>query len=160
MNEGATEGATGRDRGAIRVIALAVIPSEDRTRHVVFRSSDRETGEFTRPLGGGVELGERAQDAVVREIREELGATFRVEALLAILENLFEHDGRTCHEIVFVYAGTLAEGDVLPLEGGWYAEDSGEPMWVEWRPVDPGPEEPVLYPVGLQEALTSWLTAG
>lgn len=142
---------------AIRVIALAVIPSQDRTRHVVFRSRKDGGEEFNRPLGGGVELGERAQDAVVREIAEELGATFRPESLLAILENLFEHHGRPGHEIVFVYAGTLAEGDVLPAEGGWYAEDSGEPMWVEWRPVEPGPDEPVLYPPGLQESVTAWL---
>ena len=46
---------------------------------------------------------------------------------------------------------------MLPPEGGWYAEDSGEAMWVEWRPVEPRSAEPVLYPEGLQAAVSAWL---
>ena len=63
---------------------------------------------------------------------------------------------RLGHEVVFVYAGRLAEGDVVPPEGGWY-DDDGLPMWVEWRPVGAplegdGDTLP-LYPDGLGAVL-------
>ena len=54
--------------------------------------------------------------------------------LLGVVENVFTYDGELGHEVVFVYAGRLAEGDVVPAEGGWY-DDLGVPMWVEWRPI-------------------------
>lgn len=38
---------------------------------------------FYRPLGGAIEFGERAADAVQREIREELGAELEALRLLA-----------------------------------------------------------------------------
>ena len=51
-----------------------------------------------------------------------------------------------------MYAGRLAEGDVVPPEGGWY-DDVGVPMWVEWRPIGApieGDEDTLpLYPDGL-----------
>jgi len=34
--------------------------------------------------------------------------------------------------VVFVYAGTLAECDVVPAEGAMYY-DHDDAIWVEWR---------------------------
>ena len=46
-----------------------------------------------------------------------------------------------------MYAGELADPDVIPPVGGWF-QDNGEPMFVEWRAVeDPGHEWP-LSPEG------------
>ena len=45
---------------------------------------------FARPLGGGIDFGETSQDAIVREIREELGAELTDARLLGIVENIFE----------------------------------------------------------------------
>ena len=100
----------------------------------------------------GVELGERAADAVVREIAEELGATLLEPRLLGVLENIFTYDGEPGHEVVFVYAGRLAEGDVLPEGGGEFA-DNGVPMWVEWRPLDDASVDLPLYPDGIGSLL-------
>jgi ADP-ribose pyrophosphatase YjhB (NUDIX family) len=142
------------DRPSIRVKAMAYLPNAAGTHHAVMAWRDPTTGEgFHRLLGGGVELGERAVDAVVREIAEELGATLLEPRLLAVLENIFTYDGAPGHEIVFVYGGRLAEGDVVPPEGGWYA-DNGVPMWVEWRPRDEDRADALpLYPDGAGEVV-------
>ena len=138
------------DRSFIRVKAMAYLPNAAGTHHAVLKASDPSDGRtFHRLLGGGVELGERSEEAVVREIAEELRATLLEPRLLGVLENVFTYDGERGHEVVFVYAGRLAEGDVVPPEGGWY-DDVGTPMWVGWRRCDEGDSAlPPLYPDGV-----------
>ena len=142
------------DRSFIRVKAMAYLPNAAGTHHAVLRASDpSDGGTFHRLLGGGVELGERSEEAVVREIAEELRATLVDPRLLGVLENVFTYDGERGHEVVFVYAGRLVEGDVVPPEGGWY-DDVGTPMWVEWRRCEEGDDGPVpLYPDGVGRLL-------
>jgi ADP-ribose pyrophosphatase YjhB (NUDIX family) len=48
--------------------------------------------------GGRIELGEKATEAVRREVLEELGAEVEAVELLWIIENLFHHDDRGFHE--------------------------------------------------------------
>ena len=61
------------NEGRIRTIVLGIFLHEDRL--LVFRGDDPARDVvFYRPLGGGVEFGERSADAFVREMREELGA--------------------------------------------------------------------------------------
>jgi ADP-ribose pyrophosphatase YjhB (NUDIX family) len=135
------------DRSFIRVKAMAYLPNAAGTHHAVLRASDPSDGRtFHRLLGGGVEVGETSEAAVVREIAEELGATLVAPRLLGVVENIYTYDGEPGHEVVFVYTGRLAEGDVVPPEGGWY-DDVGIPMWVEWRPCgEVGVDAPPLYP--------------
>ena len=143
------------DRSVIRVKAMAFLPNAAGTHHAVLVASDPSSRRrFHRLLGGSVEPGERSEAAVVREIDEELHATLLEPRLLGVLENVFTYDGELGHEVVFVYAGRLAEGDVVPPEGGWY-DDVGEPMWVEWRRCDEGDSDaPPLYPDGVGKLLT------
>jgi len=137
------------DRSYIRVKAMAFLPNAAGTHHAVLRGTDPVGAlVFHRLLGGGVELGERSEKAVVREISEELRATMEEPRLLGVLESVFTFEGGPGHEIVFVYAGRLAEGDVVPPEGGWY-DDVGLPMWVEWRPLDDADCALPLYPDGV-----------
>ena len=136
------------DRRPIRVKAFAVILDETGTRHAVSRMGTLEHPVFHRPLGGSIERGEHSVEAVVREIHEELDATLVDPALLGVMENVFAINGETGHEIVFVYAGRLAETDVVPAEGRAFM-DLDEPGWVEWRPVTGLPDVP-LFPEGLQ----------
>ena len=64
-----------------------------------------------------------------------------------MLENVFVFECEAGHEIVFVYAGELADPDVIPPVGGWF-QDNGEPMFVEWRAVEDSGHEWPLYPEG------------
>lgn len=147
-----TVAADTSDGPSISVKSLAVVVNAGGTHHLVFRARKADGEVFNRPLGGTVEPGERTIDTVVREIREEVDATFVPEASLGVVENIFELDGRLGHEIVFLYVGTLVEPGAVPEEGRHVA-DVG---WTEWRSISDPPAEVVLYPQELQRLLDGW----
>ena len=96
---------------------------------------------------------ETAQDAIRREMREELGTEVRVERLLWVLENFFEHEGVACHELGFYFLIDLGPGfehcgPDEPFEG----EEEGLGLVFRWFPVDRLPEVR-LYPTFLRDAL-------
>lgn len=148
------------DQPRIRPIAICLFRRHDRI--LVFEGYDRVKAEcFYRPLGGGIEFGETSAQAVVREIREELGAEVAEVRYLFTLENIFIHDGRPGHEIIQVYDGRF-------VDERWYAraelagrEDSGQPFTALWKTVsDFGPGRAILYPSGLWERLQPGQAAG
>lgn len=59
---------------------------------------------FYRALGGGIQFGETSKDAVKREFQEEIHADITVKELLGVTENIFTYQGKTGHEIVFLYS--------------------------------------------------------
>jgi ADP-ribose pyrophosphatase YjhB (NUDIX family) len=108
----------------IRVISICVFRDGDRI--LVCEGIDAVNQQhYARPLGGGIERGETSQQALVREIREELAQEMTDVRLLGVLENIFECDGAAGHEIVFVYDGkfqdeTMYDLAELPMnEPGW-----------------------------------------
>ncbi len=138
----------------IRIVALCVF----RQGHCVLVSdgvADAPGGAFCRPLGGAVEYGERAADAVVREIEEELGVAVCEVRLLGVLENLFIYNGQRGHEIVFVYDARFVDESLyaratLPFhEAGWATESA---RWLDLRTA--GHDGVRLVPEGLAELLT------
>ena len=141
----------------IRVKAFAVLLDASRSRHLVWVGHDetKQPATFHRLLGGHVEFGERAADAVVREIAEELGTDLAEVTLLGVIENVYTFAGIPGHEVVFVYVATVADG-VVPEEGGWF--DDGGPILVEWRPVDVQTDIP-FYPDGTQSLIDDWISA-
>lgn len=110
---------------------------------------------FYGPLGGGVEFGERAADAVRREMREELGVELTDVVLLGVLENIFVYDGCPGHEISFVFEARLADESLYArelLEG----DEEGQHFTARWLPVDHfAPGGPPLYPEGLYGLLSA-----
>ncbi len=104
------------NEGRIRTIVLGIFLHEGRL--LVFRGDDPSRGVvFYRPLGGGIEFGERSTDAFTREMREELGAEVTDIRYLGMIENIFSHLGKQGHEIVLLYAARLADPSVLHAPG-------------------------------------------
>ena len=67
--------------------------------------------------GGRVELLEAAEDAVARELHEELGAQVLVDRLLWVVENFFALDAERVHELGLYYLCRV-RGELLRFESG------------------------------------------
>lgn len=116
----------------IRVIAICLFRRDDAI--LVFDGFDAvKNSPFYRPLGGGVLPGETAEQALRREIGEELGQEITGLRLLGVLESLFECDGRPGHEIVFVYDGRFVDKSLYAQAALTIHEDNGDVQQATWR---------------------------
>lgn len=66
-----------------------------------------DVDDYFYSVGGGVHVGETAEEAVVREVYEETGVHYEVDRLAFIHENFFEGSGSIsvlhCHEVSFYF---------------------------------------------------------
>ncbi|UXT93284.1 NUDIX hydrolase [Agrobacterium pusense] len=125
-----------------RLLAFEVYDNEGRLKGV-------------RPLGGSVEFGESAKDAVIREFKEEINVEASILAGPMVLENVFVHEGQRRHEILFIFDVAFSLGAFEAAERIQFQEDDGTSMVAAWYDlrqldVDGGPE---LYPKGLKTRL-------
>lgn len=67
---------------------------------------------FYRVLGGTVNFLETAEQAIRREIREELQSDITDLTLLEVIENIFTYKGNKGHQNVFLYSGNLARKEL------------------------------------------------
>ena len=86
-----------------RYRAAAIIVEQE---CVLFACNELE--DYFYSIGGGVHHGERAEDAVRREVFEETGVHYEIDRLAVIHENLFNENkgtlkGLECHEISFYF---------------------------------------------------------
>ena len=141
-----------KSRSRIRPVALAVI--QDGSRLLVRRYTAPDGDHYYRPLGGAIEFGERAAQAVKREILEEIEAEIEQVRHLTTVENIFERDGERAHQIEFLFEAQLADRSLYRAELINGTESSGkriEAVWLDLaEPLD-GP----LYPSGLREMLAT-----
>ncbi|WP_265444592.1 NUDIX hydrolase [Flexivirga meconopsidis] len=131
---------------AIRVTSMAILLSPDGRRQAVCRlgpTAEHPRG-FHRLLGGSVEHGERAADALARELREELGTEVVEAHLVEVVENIFTVNGEPGHEVAFVFATRLADAGAIPQDGGTFTED-GARLPVVWRELSAADDVP-LFP--------------
>ena len=137
----------------IRPIALCVF--QHKNRILVFEGYDRAKDEiFYRPLGGGIEFGEKSEEAVRRELKEELNVEIANLRYLGMLENIYTFNGGSYHEVVMVYDGALIESRLYEQELILGKEANGDDIRAMWKALDEFRErKSILYPPGLLELL-------
>ena len=67
-------------------------------------------------IGGAIQVNESTEDAVVREVREELGVKAQAGQLAFVVENRFEQAGVHFHNIEFHYFVDLLERAPLTMQ--------------------------------------------
>jgi 8-oxo-dGTP pyrophosphatase MutT (NUDIX family) len=138
----------------IRHLAICIFHHRGKILVNPFHDPVKQQSLF-RPLGGGVEFGERSIDAIVREIREELDQPISNVRLLGTLESISTYLGKPGHEVIQVYDADFEDPALYAkpwLEG---QESNGEPFRAVWRDRVRLDREGVLVPEGLYDLLQS-----
>ena len=136
----------------IRVKSMIIAPNADLSAHAViaFPPSRANPEGFHRLIGGSVEVGETGDDAIHREVDEEIGAVIHDLRRLAVVESIFRAESGVGHEVVFLFTGRL---DPMPAAtGATMTEADGTVYPLVWRPFDQEVPPP-LFPA----ATTDWL---
>jgi ADP-ribose pyrophosphatase YjhB (NUDIX family) len=104
--------------------------------------------------GGRAELGEAAHETLRREMREELDTDVRVERLLWIVENFFDHQDRRHHELALYFLMHFPAGSAPAAAMTFERTLSGVPMVFEWLSLR-ALNQLTVFPTFLRGALTA-----
>ena len=132
----------------IRPLALCIFHHQGKILVNQFHDADKNRMLF-RPIGGGIEFGERSRDTIVREVQEELGRSISDIRLIGTLESIFTYAGKPGHEIVQVYDARFDDAEVY--EQPWLDghESDGAPFRAAWHSIASFTPASPLVPEGL-----------
>lgn len=96
--------------------------------------------------GGHVEFGEKSENALKREMLEELGAKIKKIKFIGVVENSFGQISKMQHEINIVFQVTLDNFKIASLE------DHLEFNWVDIASL----KKNKLRPIAMHKAIMRW----
>jgi ADP-ribose pyrophosphatase YjhB (NUDIX family) len=112
-----------------------------------------ELDDFWSLPGGHVNVGEMAEDALRREMLEEMGVPVAVGRLLWVVENFFHHGGAPHHELGLYFLIDLGAGSPLYDTVAFAGQEGALRVEFQWFPRRPD----VLLPLPV---LPLWLAEG
>ena len=129
------------DDSVINLKVGAIITKGDR---VLMVKNSRDDWYYS--VGGRIRVGETSEQAIVREVREELGVSMEIDRLGFVHENYFygtlgDKIGRQIYELCFFYYMKTPD-DFEPLCRS--VTGDGSPEAIEWVPFD---TDQTIYPV-------------
>lgn len=96
--------------------------------------------------GGHLEYGEKMQDALAREIKEELNAVLDKISFIGVVDNIFTEDGETHHEVNFVFKVKLKNNKTKSME------DHIDFAFLSRKEF----AKAEFYPIALKKAILKW----
>jgi len=133
---------------AIRPLAVAIIKHNGKLLAGIGKDS-KKGQTFYRLLGGGIEFGEKGEEALRREFREELESDLENIKYITTLENIFTFEGKNGHEIVMIFEADLVNKELyskntIPILD---LEEGGKATWENIE--DYKNKKLILYPEGV-----------
>lgn len=109
----------------------------------------RGSGTYYRPIGGTIELGEKSNYTIRREFFEELSIDVEVLRYIACIENIYEIEGITGHEVTQIYELSFKDVTLYQRETFKGFEDTQtiSAKWVHIKDFCDGKE--LIYPQDL-----------
>lgn len=104
--------------------------------------------------GGRVQLHEAADDAVLREVREELGVDARIVRPLWLNQGFFQEDvtGERFHEVCLYYLMDISETDILSRGETFTCREGSRTHTYTWLPFE-SLEGAYFYPKFLKKKI-------
>ena len=87
-------------------------------------------------LGGRVAIGENSEEALRREIMEELGKEIEITGYITTIENLFEMKSSKYYEILFVHNIEFKDEEDKKILETMYNKEGKEYLRYEWVDID------------------------
>lgn len=102
---------------------------------VLFAGNEKD--DYLYSIGGGVHMGETAEAAVLREVKEETGVAYEIDHLAVIHENFFDENqgslkGLSCHEICLYFL--MKPRGTQELHSDSYTQGVRE--FMRWIPIE------------------------
>lgn len=138
-----------KENNWFRYRAAAIIVEDE---HVLLATNEKV--DYFYSVGGGVHMGEKAQDAVIREVYEETGVLYEIDRLAIIHENFFTDPceffkNLNCHEIALYFL--MKPKGTKQLNSNSYTQGVKENLvWIKIEDLD----KHTIYPDFLKDYLS------
>ena len=105
-------------------------------RKLLMARNPNEKRVFYYSVGGRVKFGETAQQAIIRELKEETSLDCKIQSLYCIHENFFtDDDGVFFHEISLFYIVETTQ-EILSIKDGTKTGNGPSGEYLEWIDID------------------------